>query len=300
MAIISKPNTFSAGAVIIAAQHNSNFDTIYADYNGNIDNTNIVAAAGIVDTKLATITTANKVNVSAITGTLATSHGGTGSTANANAANGVVVLDGSSKLPAVDGSQLTGIGMPNGYQEYTTGSGNFTAPDGVTTVYVTMIGGGGTGGNGGNGASATGGGGGSSGGHILGVPYTVVPSNTYAYAVGAAGADTTFGTGTVLTAKAGGTGGNGSNAGTAAGIGGYLIGRGLSSQGQPSLISALSDGGAGGSSIFGAGGAGGTTSGNGSSPSAGSYGAGGGGGGGKNGGVATGAAGLGGYILIKW
>ena len=71
MAIISKPNTFSAGAVIIAAQHNSNFDTIYADYNGNIDNTNIVAAAGIVDTKLATITTANKVNVSAITGTLA-------------------------------------------------------------------------------------------------------------------------------------------------------------------------------------------------------------------------------------
>ncbi len=52
MSIISIPNTFSAGAVIIASQHNSNFSTIYSDYNGNIDNTNIVAAAGITYSKL--------------------------------------------------------------------------------------------------------------------------------------------------------------------------------------------------------------------------------------------------------
>lgn len=89
MSLISIPFTFSAGAVIIASQHNSNFSTIYSDYNGNIDNTNIVAAAGIAyskltltgsivnadinasaaiaDSKLATISTTGKVNISALT-----------------------------------------------------------------------------------------------------------------------------------------------------------------------------------------------------------------------------------------
>ncbi len=87
MAIISIPFTFSAGAVIIASQHNSDFSTIYNDYNGNIDNTNIVASAGIsyskltltgavlntdlagsiADSKLSQITTASKVSGAAIT-----------------------------------------------------------------------------------------------------------------------------------------------------------------------------------------------------------------------------------------
>lgn len=89
MAIISIPFTFSAGATIIASQHNTCFSTIYADYNGFIDNNNIVsnaaiaysklnlatsivnadigAAAAIVDTKLAQITTASKVSGAAIT-----------------------------------------------------------------------------------------------------------------------------------------------------------------------------------------------------------------------------------------
>lgn len=52
MALITLPFTFSAGAVIIASQHNSNFTTISSDYNGNIDNTNIVAGAGITYSKL--------------------------------------------------------------------------------------------------------------------------------------------------------------------------------------------------------------------------------------------------------
>lgn len=52
MALIVIPYVFSAGAVIIAAQHNSNFSTIVSDYNGNIDNTNIVSAAGILGSKL--------------------------------------------------------------------------------------------------------------------------------------------------------------------------------------------------------------------------------------------------------
>ena len=67
MSTISKPNTFSAGATIVASEHNDNFDTIFNDYNGSIANANISATAAIADTKLAQITTASKVEFSALT-----------------------------------------------------------------------------------------------------------------------------------------------------------------------------------------------------------------------------------------
>lgn len=66
MSTITKNNTFSAGATIVAAEHNSNFDTIYNDYNGSINNDNIASNAAIVDTKLAQLTSASKVNLSAL------------------------------------------------------------------------------------------------------------------------------------------------------------------------------------------------------------------------------------------
>jgi len=66
MATISKTHTFSAGAVIVAAEHNTNFDTIYNDYNGNITNDNCSSTMGLVDTKLDKINTANKVNLTAL------------------------------------------------------------------------------------------------------------------------------------------------------------------------------------------------------------------------------------------
>lgn len=53
MALISLPYTFSVGNTIIASQHNSNFSTIYNDYNGNITDANIAPAAAIEYTKLA-------------------------------------------------------------------------------------------------------------------------------------------------------------------------------------------------------------------------------------------------------
>ncbi len=65
-ALITKPNTFTAGTTIIASEHNDNFDTSYNDYNGNITNANISGSAAIADSKLAQITTGNKVAVSAI------------------------------------------------------------------------------------------------------------------------------------------------------------------------------------------------------------------------------------------
>jgi len=52
MALVSKPYTFSSGATIIAAEHNSNFDTLYNDYNGNITNANVSNTAAIHESKL--------------------------------------------------------------------------------------------------------------------------------------------------------------------------------------------------------------------------------------------------------
>lgn len=52
MTLLSKPNTFSAGTTIKSADVNSDFDTLYNDYNGNITNANISASAAILGTKL--------------------------------------------------------------------------------------------------------------------------------------------------------------------------------------------------------------------------------------------------------
>lgn len=66
MSIIVLPYTFSVGAVIIAAQHNSNFQTIYNDYNGNITDVNIASNAAIGYSKLS-------LNTSILKGDLASS-----------------------------------------------------------------------------------------------------------------------------------------------------------------------------------------------------------------------------------
>lgn len=47
MAIIVKPYTAFPGDIIRSSNYNSNFDTIYNDYNGNITNANISPTAGI-------------------------------------------------------------------------------------------------------------------------------------------------------------------------------------------------------------------------------------------------------------
>lgn len=126
MSLISVPNTFSAGAVIIASQHNANFTTIYSDYNGNVQNVNIAANAGIVysklvltgsvlnadlagsitDSNLNQITTASKVSGTAITG-LASLPSGAGIIPTAN-------------LPAL--GALTGISQTNITNATTTGN----------------------------------------------------------------------------------------------------------------------------------------------------------------------------------
>lgn len=85
MALVSKNHTFSPGATILAVEHNENFDTLYNLVNGNIDNANISGSAGIVDSKLAQISTGGKVSGSSLTslgsvpaggGSLPTANGG--------------------------------------------------------------------------------------------------------------------------------------------------------------------------------------------------------------------------------
>lgn len=110
MSLVSIPFTYSAGAVIIASQHNSCNSVIYSDHNGNIDNSNIAPAAAIVytklnlsgsivnsdiatgaaiaDTKLATISTASKVSGASLT-TLPSTPSGAGVLPIANIATGI-------------------------------------------------------------------------------------------------------------------------------------------------------------------------------------------------------------------
>lgn len=103
MSLVTKNYTFSAGATIIAAQHNSNFDTIFADYNGSINNANIASNAAIAYTKL----NLNNAIVGSDINTSTTIPVGVLPTGTS--ANQLVKLDSSAKLPAVDASALTGI-----------------------------------------------------------------------------------------------------------------------------------------------------------------------------------------------
>ena len=128
MSLINIPNTFTVGAVIIASQHNSNFSTIYSDYNGGITNDNLSASAAIADTKLANITTAGKVSGASIT-SLSSIPSGAGAIPAANLTNampvggiiiwsgsaaaiptGFVLCDGSSGTPDLRDKFIVGAG----------------------------------------------------------------------------------------------------------------------------------------------------------------------------------------------
>lgn len=113
MGLVSKQFTFSAGATIIAAEHNANFDDLFNVINGSLSNTNIASNAAIADSKLAAITTATKVagtslyQLNAITSTA-------GIIPIANlptglSANQLIKILTNNTLPAMDGSLLTGI-----------------------------------------------------------------------------------------------------------------------------------------------------------------------------------------------
>lgn len=64
MATVTRTYSYSDGAVIVAAQHNTNENTLFDLVNGNIDNANIKANAGIVASKLNLATVAQSLTMS--------------------------------------------------------------------------------------------------------------------------------------------------------------------------------------------------------------------------------------------
>lgn len=167
-----------------------------------------------------------------------------------------------------DELQITRNGKLLGITEIFTSSGTFTAPGGVTKVYLSMAGGGGGGGD--SDPGAAGGGGGGSGAFVINRPYTVVPGNNYTVTIGSGGAG---GTGTGPGGNGGSTsfdsltlaGGNGglSTAGTGGAVPtGILNGSGttggLGYLGSSGANNPGNNGGGGGGTLFGAGGNGGT------------------------------------------
>jgi hypothetical protein len=67
MGLISRQFTYSAGAVIVASQHNTNENDLFNLVNGGLTTANLSASAGIVDTQLAQVTSAGKISGAALT-----------------------------------------------------------------------------------------------------------------------------------------------------------------------------------------------------------------------------------------
>jgi len=215
---------------------------------------------------------------------------GTAATQNVGTAAGnVVQLDGSARLPAVDGSQLTNLPVSaatgrllRAPQILTSGT-SYTTPADCTAIYVECVGAGGAGG----GSSATsavaavGAGGGGGGGGYAAKYFAVTPNTAYSYAIGVGGTassgndgnnggNTTFTVGAVTITGGGGSGGTlgaHNSFGSATGAGGVGTNGDINAPGnagvRPNRISMTSgsaglSGGTGGSSYFEGGGRGGT------------------------------------------
>lgn len=185
--------------------------------------------------------------------------------------------------------------------DFYTSSDTWTAPTGVTKVYVTMVAGGGDGGASSGATPGSGGGGGES---CINYPYTVTPGNGYTVTVGSGGNNSAFDSLTVVAGADGSTG-----AAASGGAGGARLAGSTSSFDayQNSGATGKIPGGNGADSddgTYGAGGGGGTpfgVGGDASGSGAGNPGTGyGSGGGGSGGATASGGAGQAGFVLIAY
>jgi len=233
---------------------------------------------------------------------------------------GVSGYSGRSGYSGIGTSGYSGINS-SGKQLYTSGTGNWLCPTGVTQILYTIQAGGG---GGAGGADTNGGGGGGGGGAKVMIPLTTTPGNNYAYVVGAggqggrwsvqnptAGGNTTFNGdsvtgggrgGTAISKEYGEAGGLGGDrySGSKDGLAGIpsLPGTGFGGGNGATADANGNYSGAGGGSNFGTGGAGTSAAGNGN-PGVG-YGGGGSGSSEGNTGSYIGGAGTGGFVLIEW
>ena len=254
---------------------------------------------------LGSVTTCD-INGGTITGItdLAIADGGTGSSSTAycslttNVSGTLPIANGGTNATvAVTGlKNLGGMGM-----QLFTGSGTFTVPAGITTVYLTMIAGGGGGGSG-----DSGGGGGGSGEAIINFPHTVTPAAGLTVTIGAGGTagtgggnggnggDTVFNTIT-LDHGNGGTGGANGAGGAGGGTAGAETPAGGTGGVSQRFLGAAGGDGAGGSGVGGAGSRFANGGDGGTSVTAGTFGS---GGGGST--TGNGSAGGAGFVLVQY
>lgn len=104
---ITKTNTFSSGGTISSSQMNTNFDQIFTEINAK--ETRMSTIEGYFTSGITNV--ANGGTGASTVGGARTALGlGSAATLTAGTAlNNVVQLDGSARLPAVDGSQLTNV-----------------------------------------------------------------------------------------------------------------------------------------------------------------------------------------------
>lgn len=155
------------------------------------------------------------------------------------AASQIVQLDGSAKLPAIDGSQLTALGVVKTVRRQVfTASGTYTPSAGMLyAVLECVAGGGGGGGSTASGGVYDGGGGGGGGGYArlfasaatIGASKAVTigaggTAGAAAGGAGGAGGDSSVGTLCVAKGAGGGTGGTASTGGTGGSGGGSGLG----------------------------------------------------------------------------
>ena len=236
-------------------------------------------------------------------------------------ANNLVALDTNAKLPAVDGSQLTGISTAGRLlraPRFLTSGTSYTTPAGCTLVIIEGVGGGGGGGSGSNGQATDSGGGGGGGGAYFRKYATVTPNTVYTITIGAAGAGSGSGagnsggsggattiiiSGVTYSAGGGAGGGGGYNPAPAAAIGGTATNGDINISGgtaakpyyDSTTTTQVATDGADGAGLYAPSGNGNASAGAAYATSATSYGAG--GGGGKNNRL-QGGNGYQGYMII--
>ena len=270
------------GSVVLSASPTFTGTALFA----NIDTTTVTAQGFGVRVRQSATSDAKLqfTNNAANTQLAVISHDGSNLTIASSVGNTIV-----GTLQFADGSTQISNAVPQ-ITVYTSGSGTYTVPTNAKYITVRMVGGGGAGGGS---TGTTAGGGGGAGGYLEGIITSL--SSTYAYAVGAGGGNTTFGS-SLFTANAG-SAGTSSSATASGGTGGSASGGSVNATGATGGFGWASvpyfNGGMGAASPFGAGGSGGGT-GSGNGFAAVSYGA---GGGGAVGGGAAGG-GSGGLIIV--
>lgn len=245
---------------------------------------------------------------STITGILPISKGGTGVALADPGADRILFWDDSagetSFLSVGGGLTISGTTLSGSSSELFVSTGTFTAPAGVTRVFLTMVG---AGGGGATGTTDTSGGGGGGGGAmVINYPFTVVPGNNYTVTINSGGATSTDGGTTsfdTLIVK----GGKGAPAGgSVGGLSGNAVALNVSSigignnGGTGEAGTGARYGGAGAGTIFGAGGDGGASGANNGANAANGTGAGGGGGGSSGVSAGTGGSGGSGFVIVNY